>query len=62
MAFIIRVIKLNNTLYIRIPAYFRRYNKIKHGDFFQLDGDVMLPDHYTLKKIGSEDGKLKNNN
>ena len=60
MSFIVRVIKLNSTLYIRVPAYFNRYKKIRQGDFFQLDGDVMLPDYYTLKKIGSEDGKLKN--
>jgi len=44
--------KKGNSLYICLPAILRHKAGIKDGDVFELTKDMLLPDLYTLRKLG----------
>ena len=44
--------KKGNSLYICLPAVIRRRAGIKNGDVFEITKDMLLPDLYTLRKLG----------
>ena len=45
--------KQGNSIYICLPAVLRHKAGIKDGDVFELTKDMLLPDLYTLRKLGS---------
>jgi len=58
MAVILSVRKIGNCLYMSLPKNICKKEHISHGDFFELESDVITKNTYNLRKIGSDNGKL----
>ena len=50
---ICRIVSINGTLHLSLPKYMCISNSIKRGDLFEIEGDILLPNIYTIKKIGN---------
>ena len=51
MGIIVRARKIGNSLYLNLPNGVQKHFKIKHGDYFELEQDMLLPDLYSLKRM-----------
>lgn len=58
MAFVLKVSRVGNSLCLILPISLCRSERIKHGDYFKIEKDLLLPTFY-LDKIGSSDGKVE---